>query len=89
MERRNAWKDYDKKELKELENLSKDYRKFLDNGKTERECVKYIIKMAKEAGYEVTGSFSSFARGRLPIKMSSCSPSTTLFAFFSICSPAR
>lgn len=51
MERKNAWKDYDKKELKELEKLSKEYRKFLDNGKTERECVKYIIELAKEAGY--------------------------------------
>lgn len=52
MERRNAWKDYDKKELKELEKLSREYRKFLDNGKTERECVKSVIKMAEEAGYE-------------------------------------
>lgn len=52
MERRNAWKDYDKKEGKELEKLCKDYRKFLDHGKTERECVKYIVKLAKEAGYE-------------------------------------
>lgn len=51
MERKNAWKDYDKKELKELEKLSKEYRKFLDQGKTERECVKYIVKLAKDAGY--------------------------------------
>lgn len=51
MERRNAWKDYDKKELKELESLCKEYRKFLDNGKTERECVKQIVEQAKEAGY--------------------------------------
>ncbi len=52
MERRNAWKDYDKKEVKELEKICKEYRKFLDNGKTERECVKQIVAMAKEAGYE-------------------------------------
>lgn len=51
MERRNAWKDYDKKETKELEKLCKDYRKFLDNGKTERECVKYIVHLAEKAGY--------------------------------------
>ncbi|MDE5863586.1 MAG: aminopeptidase [Lachnospiraceae bacterium] len=51
MERKNAWKDYDKKELKELEKLSKEYRKFLDQGKTERECVKYIVELAKDAGY--------------------------------------
>lgn len=52
MERRNAWKDYDKKETKELEKLCKDYRKFLDNGKTERECVKYIVHLAEKAGYQ-------------------------------------
>lgn len=51
MDRRNAWKDYDKKEVKELEKLCKEYRKFLDHGKTERECVRYIVKMAEEAGY--------------------------------------
>lgn len=52
MERRNAWKDYEKKETKELEKLCKDYRKFLDNGKTERECVKYIVHLAEKAGYQ-------------------------------------
>ena len=52
MERRNAWKDYDKKETKELEKLCKDYRKFLDNGMTERECVKYIVHLAEKAGYQ-------------------------------------
>lgn len=52
MERKNAWKDYDKKELKALEKLCKEYRKFLDTGKTERECVKTIVAMAKEAGYK-------------------------------------
>lgn len=52
MERKNAWKDYNKKELKELEKLSKEYRIFLDHGKTERECVKYIVKMAEEYGYQ-------------------------------------
>ncbi|MCI5805536.1 MAG: aminopeptidase [Clostridium sp.] len=56
MERRNAWKDYDKKETKELEKLCKDYRKFLDNGKTERECVKYIVHLAEKAGYQDLGN---------------------------------
>ena len=32
MERRNAWKDYTKKELKEMEKLCEDYRHFLDDG---------------------------------------------------------
>ncbi len=51
MERKNVWKEYDKKEIKELEKLCKEYRKFLDHGKTERECVRYIVELAKEAGY--------------------------------------
>lgn len=51
MERRNAWKDYTKKEIRELDKLSKDYRAFLDAGKTERECVVQAVKMAEKAGY--------------------------------------
>lgn len=52
MERENAWKRYSKKNIEELENLCSDYRDFLDNGKTERECVSVTIKMAEEAGYK-------------------------------------
>ena len=51
MERKNAWKDYTKKEVRELEKLNKEYRAFLDDGKTERECVIQAVKMAKKAGY--------------------------------------
>lgn len=51
MERRNAWLDYTKKEVRELEKLNKEYRAFLDAGKTERECVIQAVKMAKKAGY--------------------------------------
>ena len=51
MERRNAWLSYTEAEEKELEDVMKAYRNFLDKGKTERECVKEIIKEAEEAGY--------------------------------------
>ncbi|MBQ9200415.1 MAG: aminopeptidase [Lachnospiraceae bacterium] len=51
MERQNAWKTYDEKVLKEIDELSIGYRDFLNNGKTERECVKQIIKAAREKGY--------------------------------------
>lgn len=57
MERANAWKSYNTKQLKELENLSKDYRDFLDCGKTERECVKKSIAIAEEAGYKNLATF--------------------------------
>lgn len=51
MERPNVWKTYTKKQLKELEKLNKNYRAFLDAGKTERECVTEIVKQAEAAGY--------------------------------------
>lgn len=51
MERKNAWKDYKEKDLKNLEKLCKDYRGFLSLCKTERECTKEIVKFAKGKGY--------------------------------------
>ncbi len=51
MERENSWKSYKPKQHKELEMLTKEYREFLDAGKTERECVKAAIDMAEKAGY--------------------------------------
>ena len=55
MERRNAWLSYTEAEEKELEDVMKAYRNFLDKGKTERECVKEIIKEAEAAGYTELG----------------------------------
>ena len=52
MERKNVWTSYGKKELAELEKLNKNYRHFLDNGKTERECVKAAVKQAKKEGFK-------------------------------------
>lgn len=51
MERPNAWKSYTKKQIKELEKLNKHYRNFLSECKTERECVREIVKQAEAAGY--------------------------------------
>ena len=51
MERKNLWNEYDEKELKELEQISDQYRVFLDNGKTERECIDTIVNMIEAAGY--------------------------------------
>lgn len=52
MERRNAWLSYTEAEEKELEQVAKAYRNFLNVGKTERECVTQIIREAQAAGYE-------------------------------------
>lgn len=46
-----AWDNYDEKQLKKLEKLSREYREFLDQGKTERECIDTIVNMIEEEGY--------------------------------------
>ena len=51
MERKNAWLTYSEKQAEALEALSASYKAFLDHGKTERECVREAVAMAKEAGY--------------------------------------
>lgn len=44
MERKSAWTKYKKKDLKELDRICESYKKYLDEGKTERECVKISIR---------------------------------------------
>ena len=51
MEHKNVWETYSSKQLKECEVFNKDYRDFLDNAKTERECVNVIVNMAEKSGY--------------------------------------
>ena len=51
MERKNAWLNYNEKQLEALEAAATAYKVFLDHGKTERECVREAVEMAKEAGY--------------------------------------
>ena len=51
-EKNNAWLTYTKQEREELEKLCSAYRNFLDDGKTERECVKLAVSMARKAGYK-------------------------------------
>ena len=52
MEKKNTWETYDAKQLKALEKLCEGYREFLDNGKTERECVDNIVNTVEAAGYK-------------------------------------
>lgn len=51
MERKNAWLSYGESDEKEMEKLTKDYRAFLDAGKTERECVTELVREAEANGY--------------------------------------
>ena len=67
MERTNAWLTYSEGELGELERISSLYKACLDEGKTERECVKAAVRIAVEHGYrdlkEVITSGSSLSAG--------------------------
>jgi len=51
MERKNAWAKYDEKGLAKIEAFAKAYCAFIDNGKTERECVAQAVEASKAAGF--------------------------------------
>ena len=52
MEHENAWTLYTEDDLNELEQINASYKKCLDEGKTERVCVKLAVRMAEEHGYK-------------------------------------
>ncbi len=52
MEKKNVWETYNDAQLNELEQLNAEYRVFLDNGKTERECIDEIVNTIEAAGYK-------------------------------------
>ena len=51
MRRTDTWNVYSEAQLAELEKICTGYKRFLDCGKTERECVKETVRLAREAGY--------------------------------------
>ena len=51
MERKLAWEKYDEKECAEVFAFAEEYRKFISDCKTERECVAGIRARALEAGF--------------------------------------
>ena len=51
MEKKNTWETYSEEQLQEVNVFADEYRNFLDEGKTERECVDVIVNMAEKAGY--------------------------------------
>lgn len=52
MDKKNTWETYSNKQLKELERFSKEYMEFLNQGKTERECIDVIVNQIEADGYE-------------------------------------
>ena len=52
MEQKNTWETYDAKQLEEVDAFARAYMDFLDNGKTERECIDQIVNTLEDAGYQ-------------------------------------
>ena len=51
-EQKNGWDLLAEGEEAALEAYCEDYKKFLDAGKTERECVEYIVRLAQANGFQ-------------------------------------
>ena len=45
------------------EQLIEEYKNFLNNGKTERECVNELVKLAEEKGYKDICNFETLKAG--------------------------
>lgn len=58
MERPVAWNHYTNADLKKVEKLAEKYKRFLDEGKTERECAEQTIRILEENGYLSLSSLS-------------------------------
>ncbi len=51
MERRNAWKSYSPEDIEKLTQLSEGYKKYISEGKTERECTSISADSARACGF--------------------------------------
>ena len=51
MERKNAWNTYEEEDLIQVNRIAEQYRQFISDCKTERECAARIREMAEAAGY--------------------------------------
>ena len=52
LDTKSAWEKYTAKDMKASFSLSEDYRKFISECKTERECVAKSVELAKAAGFK-------------------------------------
>ena len=59
---KTAWDKYGKN-VKEIMSFSEDYKKFLDNAKTEREATNETIRLAKKKGFKDIKSFNKVKAG--------------------------
>ena len=52
MEQKSTWETYSEEQLEEVDSFAKEYMDFLNNGKTERECIDQIVNTVESAGYQ-------------------------------------
>ena len=50
MDKKNAWETYSETQLQEVMELGEEYRRFISENKTERECAAAAVDMAKAHG---------------------------------------
>ncbi len=63
MKKENGWKTIDTRKKEAIFNFSKDYMKFLNKAKTEREFIAEATKMAKDNGYKDIAEFKELKPG--------------------------
>ncbi|MGN0292916.1 MAG: aminopeptidase [Lachnospiraceae bacterium] len=51
MDKKSLWEIYTPEQLEEMEQVSSRYKACINAGKTERECVRVSVEMARKAGY--------------------------------------
>ena len=51
MKKKNVWNSYSQEQLKQVDLFTEEYRNFLDQGKTERECIDLTVNMIEKEGY--------------------------------------
>lgn len=59
----NAWKKYDENTIKDVFQFNEGYKQFLSNGKTERECVKEAIIIARKNGFKAIEEYDKLETG--------------------------
>ncbi len=57
MERDNAWKKYIEDDIDTLNAIGEDYKDFISNNKTERECTEEIIRRVERRGFKNLDEF--------------------------------
>ena len=60
---KNAWEKYQEKDIKKLMDFNEGYKDFISKCKTERECVRYSINLAKERGFKDLNEFKTLKAG--------------------------